>query len=90
MTVGFWKSFSVSVSQEESRITEFEVVGIFSEILFQRKVGKEESIERRGDRIFRKIKHRFIELYVMLFILCVCLQFVYQRKKDFLKENAFI
>lgn len=48
MTVGFWKSFSVSVSQEESRITEFEVVGIFSEILFQRKVGKEESIERRS------------------------------------------
>lgn len=60
MTVGVWKSFSVS--QEESRITEFEVIGIFSELLFQRKVGKEESIERRGVHLFTKIKHRFIKI----------------------------
>lgn len=41
--------------RRRAEITEFEVVGIFSEILFQRKVGKEESIERRDDHIFRKI-----------------------------------
>lgn len=48
--------------RRRAEITEFEVVGIFSEILFQRKVGKEEGIERRGDHIFRKIKHKFIKI----------------------------
>lgn len=48
--------------QKESRITEFEVGEIISEILFQRKVGKEESVERRDDHIFTKIKHRFIKI----------------------------
>lgn len=48
--------------RRRAEITEFEIVGMFSEVLFQRKVGKEESIERSDDHILRKIKHGFIKI----------------------------
>lgn len=92
LTVGVWKSFSVSVSQEESRITEFEVIGILSELLFQRTVGKEESTERRGDHLFTKIKHRFVKIlsYMWCYLFFVFVCSLYIKGKKTLKENAFI